>query len=88
MRTGLAIATNPSTETECNRFPSKDSREKYCPRPLARVARALWPCKTALHLACIANSTERAAKNWLSGEQDPPAIVIAAIVAEITADFH
>ncbi len=48
------------------------------------VAKALWPFKTAAHLASIASSNERTAARWLSGEFEPPGIVIAAIVYEIT----
>lgn len=68
-------------------FPHKISRETNFPRPFARASRGLWPNKTALRLASFAHATERAAKNWLSGEQDPPAIVVAKVMAEITSDF-
>ena len=47
------------------------------------VARALWPFKTAAHLASIAGKDERTAKRWLAGEFEPPGIIIAAIVAEM-----
>jgi hypothetical protein len=50
----------------------------------AVAARALWPVKTAAHLAAIAGRDERTAKRWLSGEFEPPNCVIAAIVLEIT----
>jgi len=50
----------------------------------ALVARILWPEKTAAHLAAIAGKDERTAKRWLHGEFDPPGVVIAAIIAEIT----
>jgi hypothetical protein len=48
------------------------------------VAKVLWPCKTANVLACIADTDERTARRWLRGEFDPPGIVIAAIINEIT----
>lgn len=51
----------------------------------ARVAKALWPIKTAAQIASIAGRDERTAARWLSGEFEPPGIVIAAIVYEITA---
>jgi len=47
------------------------------------VARALWPSKTAAHLASIAGNDERTAKRWLAGDHEPPGIIIAAIVAEL-----
>ena len=48
------------------------------------VAKALWPFKTAAHLATIASTNERTAARWLSGEFEPPGIVLAAIMLEIT----
>jgi hypothetical protein len=47
------------------------------------VAKALWPSKTAAHLASLAAKDERTAKRWLAGEYEPPGIIIAAIVAEM-----
>lgn len=49
-----------------------------------KVAKALWPFKTAAQLASIAGRDERTAARWLSGEFEPPGIIIAAIVLEIT----
>ena len=49
-----------------------------------KVAKALWPFKTAAHLASIAGKDERTAARWLSGEFPPPGIVLAAIIVEIT----
>ena len=48
------------------------------------VAKVLWPKKTAAHVASIAGSDERTAKRWLRGTYDPPGIVIAAVIVEIT----
>lgn len=48
------------------------------------VAKALWPEKTAAHLATIAKTNERAAWRWLSGEHEPPGCVLAAVLVEIT----
>jgi hypothetical protein len=53
-------------------------------RKFGAVAKVLWPGKTAAHLAVIGNTSERMAWRWLSGEYEPPAIVIAAIIVEIT----
>lgn len=52
--------------------------------PFGVVAKALWPRKTAAMLASIGGKDERTAKRWLSGEYEPPGVVIAAIVVEIT----
>lgn len=48
------------------------------------VARLLWPHKTAETLAMIAGADARSGHRWLSGEHEPPAIVVAAILHEIT----
>lgn len=50
----------------------------------ALVAKALWPIKTAAHIASIAGKDERTGSRWLSGEFEPPGIVLAAIMFEIT----
>ena len=59
-------------------------RDVIVPPPkFAIVARALWPQKTAAHLASIAGKDERTAKRWLAGEYEPPGIVIATIIYEM-----
>lgn len=50
----------------------------------AVVAKALWPIKTAAHIASLAGKDERTGARWLSGEFEPPGIVLAAIMFEIT----
>lgn len=50
----------------------------------AVVAKALWPLNTAAHIASIAGKDERTGARWLSGEFEPPGIVLAAILTEIT----
>jgi len=60
-------------------------RDTLVPPPkFTSVAKLLWPHKTAAHLAAISGKDERTAKRWLAGEYEPPAIVIAAIIVEIT----
>jgi hypothetical protein len=49
-----------------------------------KVAKVLWPLKTAAQLASIAGKDERTAARWLSGEFEPPGVIIAAVVVEIT----
>lgn len=51
----------------------------------AVAARALWPNKTAAHLAAGAGVTERAAKFWLAGQRDPSAEAFKAVLDEIMA---
>jgi hypothetical protein len=50
----------------------------------AVVAKALWPINTAAHIASIAGKDERTGSRWLSGEFEPPGVVLAAILTEIT----
>jgi hypothetical protein len=47
------------------------------------VCKVLWPFKTAAHLAAIANTNERTAARWLSGEHDPPVLVAFAVAMEM-----
>jgi hypothetical protein len=42
----------------------------------ARVARILWPEKTAATLASLVGASPRTAERWVSGEIDPPYEVI------------
>lgn len=58
--------------------------DKIVSRKFGAVAKVLWPLKTAAHLAAISGRDERTAARWLSGEFEPPAIVIAAVIVEIT----
>ena len=74
---GVASATEIARR-EC-RTPTKLSVCKF-----GAVAKLLWPVKTAYVLAEIADTKVRTAERWLSGEFEPPAIVIAAIIVEIT----
>jgi hypothetical protein len=48
--------------------------------PCAKLA---WPFKTAAKIAVIANTNERTAARWLSGEIEPPPCVAAALFSEI-----
>jgi hypothetical protein len=48
-----------------------------------KVAKALWPFKTAAHLASLAGKDERTAARWLSGEFEPPLIIFIAVLSEM-----
>lgn len=74
---GVANATEISRR-QC-REPTKMSGRRFGP-----VAKLVWPHKTAATLASIAARDQRTAERWLSGEFEPPAIVIAALIVEIT----
>jgi hypothetical protein len=58
--------------------------DKIVSRKFGAVAKLLWPVKTANQLAVMAGTTERTAWRWLSGEYEPPAVIIAAVIVEIT----
>lgn len=79
-RYGNAVAT--AIEMQGHYNPEKDTLVP--PLKFAAVARLLWPSKTAAHMAAIAGKDERTAKRWLSGEYEPPASVIAAVIIDIT----
>lgn len=58
--------------------------DKIVRRKFGLVAKVLWPEKTDAQLAAIAGADVRTARRWISGEFEAPAIVIAAIIMEIT----
>jgi hypothetical protein len=62
----------------------RQSTDKIVTRKFGKVAKVIWPHKTAACLAAIAGKDERTAARWLAGEFEPPAIIIAAIIVEIT----
>ena len=55
-------------------------RERLFPRNLVVCARALWPRKTAAHLAARAGCSERAAKFYLSGDREWSAAAVGAVI--------
>jgi hypothetical protein len=48
-----------------------------------RVAKLLWPLKTAAYIASVARADERTAARWLSGEFEPPVAVVLHTMDEI-----
>jgi len=77
----LPAAVDRARETERQ---LRQGTDRIVSRKFGAVAKLLWPNKTAVHLAAIANSNERTAWRWLSGEYEPPAVIIAAVIVEIT----
>lgn len=55
---------------------------KIVSRNFGKVAKVLWPFKTAAHLASIAKTNERTAARWLSGEFEPPYVIVEAVMRE------
>ncbi len=81
MRASFGSAAAVSREIDGQFRPGTD---KIVSRKFGAVARVLWPHKTAACLAAIADTNERTAARWLAGEFEPPAVVIAAVIVEIT----
>jgi len=48
------------------------------------TVRAMWPDKTAAHLAAACGVSERCAKFWLSGDRAPSTTAFMAIMDRIT----
>jgi hypothetical protein len=57
--------------------------EQLFGRKFGRVAKALWPTKTAAHLAAAARVSERCAEYWIAGKREPSALAVQAIVNEM-----
>lgn len=65
-------------EKQGTRVPIRSPKSKF-----GRVARALWPRKTAAELAFRAGVTERAAKFWLAGDRAPSADAVRVVIDEM-----
>lgn len=57
---------------------------QMCSSNFGKVCKALWPLKTAEHLAAQIGCSVRAAAYEISGEREPSAQSILAIVVAIT----
>ena len=57
---------------------------RMCSANFGKVCKALWPLKTAEHLAAIIGCSVRAAAYEISGEREPSALSILAIMDSIT----
>lgn len=53
-------------------------------RLFGRVAKTVWPHKTAAHLAAATGVSVRAAEYWIGGQREPSARAVQAILNEIT----
>lgn len=78
VRTAIQNCLNnfaPATAGEARRRTADKFRE---------VCKILWPRHTVATVAAIAGVEERTAKRWLAGEFEPPGVVLAAVLVEIT----
>jgi hypothetical protein len=81
MRTALQV---PSRERrEIDRQFSTPTDKIVGPTKFGGVCRYLWPRNTAAEIASIAGRNQRTAERWLSGEFEPPLIVVLAVVAKM-----
>lgn len=78
---GVASATEIERR-RCQPADGPDTRVTVC--SFGKHAKMAWPFKTAAHIATIANIGERHAARMLTGEFEPPASVITALLVEIT----
>ena len=70
-------------EIGCQFRQGPNGTDKIVSRKFGAVAKVLWPTKTAAYIAALAGRDERTAARWLSGEFEPPIIVVLAVVQEI-----
>jgi hypothetical protein len=74
-------------QNSLNNFPeaaSTRNRRSRGKTKFSAVAKLIWPIRAAERMAEIAYVDARTAARWLSGEFEPPGIVLAAILTEIT----
>ena len=72
-----------ASATEINRRGPSRYDEIVGPTKFGRIAKIVWPFKTTAVLADIGKTTTRSAERWLSGENEPPASIVAAMLVEI-----
>ena len=80
LRTAYEERVDSARETERQ---LRQGTAKIVSQNFGRVAKVLWPIKTAACLAAIAKCDERHAKRFLSGEYEPPLSVVLAVIHEM-----
>lgn len=81
MRTVYEGAVAQATEIERNIL---RGTARICSSSFGKCCKALWPVKTAEQLAAITGCSVRTAAYQISGEHEPSARSVAAIIVEIT----
>lgn len=81
MRASFGNSEAVAREIDGHFCPGKD---RIVRRLFGPVAKVIWPHDTDACVAAIAGCDVRTARRWLSGEFEPPGIVIAAVIVEIT----
>lgn len=72
-----------ASSREIYRRSASRTDELVAPSKFGRVAKLIWPFKTAQVLADLGKTTVRTAERWLSGEHEPPASIVAILLVEI-----
>lgn len=80
---GAMSSVPPQEPTGINRQFSAAPDKIVGPARFGDVCRVLWPRNTAAHIAAIAGRNQRTAERWLSGEFEPPLVVILAVFAKM-----
>jgi hypothetical protein len=86
MRSNFAEANIPfgtAASREIVRRSASSPDEIVGPVLFGQVAKLVWPFKTAFILAELGKTSQRSAERWLSGEHEPPPIIVAAMLTEI-----
>lgn len=86
MRSNLAEANIPFGVASAREIDRQNSTgtDKIVVRPIfGDVAKVVWPDKPAAAIATIADTNQRTAERWISGESEPPPCVVAAMLAKI-----
>lgn len=73
---GVASATEIATR-ECV------EPRRIAVRNFPRIAKVLWPDKTAATLASLVGASSRTAERWVTGEIEPPNAVVILTMQEI-----
>lgn len=74
-----------ASATEINRQECVQPRKIAEMPDFPRVAKLLWPDKTAATLASLVDASPRTAERWVSGEIEPPYCVIELTMHRIFA---
>lgn len=77
-----SIPFGVASATEIARQKSREPDKIVGGFKFSTVARVLWPTKTAAALAAIAKRDQRTAERWLSGEFEPPFVIVEAVLHE------
>lgn len=85
MRSLIGAPVGVATEIDGQFRPGKDRIVRTLVGPVCKL---LWPDKTDANVAVICGCDPRNARRYLSGELPIPAVLLAAICAELVKRFE